>query len=309
MRWIIVGLGVLFQKLLGVSKLESFSAVTTIFLGQSEMPAALKPFVGQLGGTELFAIMSSGMAAVAGSTLAGYAGLGVRLDYLIAASFMAVPGGLLFAKIICPGTGTSAVKLDHLHFEERPSANVIEATAAGAAVGLRVAVNVGAMLIAFIGVIALLDGIVGAVMAWLGHAGVNLETLLGYAFAPLAWLIGVPWPQAGVAGNLIGQKLILNEFVGYAALSPYLRDQAAVVASGLTVLDAKTIAIVSFALCGFANLSSIGILAGGFGTVAPHLRSEVARYGLRVLAAASLSNLTSATIAGFLVGSGTVTAG
>jgi CNT family concentrative nucleoside transporter len=304
MRWIIVGLGAVFQRLLGVSRIESFSAVTTIFLGQSEMPAVLRPFVGQLRGTELFAIMTSGMAAVAGSTLAGYAGLGVRLDYLIAASFMAVPGGLLFAKIICPGTGTSTVAPDNLYFEERPSANVIEATAAGAAVGLRVAVNVGAMLIAFIGVIALLDGVVGGLMAELGYPGVNLETLLGYAFAPLAWLIGVPWGQAGIAGNLIGQKVILNEFVGYAALSPYLRDHATVVASGLTALDAKTIAIVSFALCGFANLSSIAILTGGFGAVAPHLRPEIARYGLRVVAAGSLSNLASATIAGFLLGFG-----
>jgi CNT family concentrative nucleoside transporter len=303
MRWIVVGLGTVFQRLLGVSKLESFAAVTTIFLGQSELPAALKPFVGQLRGTEVFAIMTSGMAAVAGSTLAGYAGLGVRLDYLIAASFMAVPGGLLFAKILCPGAGTSVVAPGHLYFEERPSANVIEATAAGAAVGLRVAVNVGAMLIAFIGVIALLDGVVGGVMAQLGYPGINLETLLGYAFAPLAWLIGVPWEHAGIAGNLIGKKLILNEFVGYAAFSPYLRDHAAVVASGLTVLDAKTIAIVTFALCGFANLSSIAILAGGFGAVAPNLRPEIARYGLRVVAAGSLSNLASATIAGFLLGS------
>src|SRR6202023_558403 len=147
MRWIIVGLGAAFQRLLGVSKIESFSAVTTIFLGQSEMPAVLKPFVGQLRGTELFAIMTSGMASVAGSVLAGYAGLGVRLDYLIAASFMAVPGGLLFAKLIHPSTEPSTLEFDHIHFEEQPAANVIEAAASGVSVGLHVAVNVGAMLI------------------------------------------------------------------------------------------------------------------------------------------------------------------
>jgi CNT family concentrative nucleoside transporter len=304
MRWVVVGLGLVLQKLLGVSKIESFSAVTTIFLGQSEMPAVLKPFASQLRGAELFSIMTSGMASVAGSMLAGYAGLGVRLEYLIAASFMAVPGGLLFAKLICPSTEPSAIRFDDVHFEEQPSANVIEAAAAGAAVGLRVAVNVGAMLIAFIGLIALLNGIVGGVMGWFGHPALNLETLMGYLFAPLAWLIGVPWEHAGIAGGLIGQKLILNEFVGYVSLSPYLKDTAAVVASGLTVLDPKTILILSFALCGFANLSSIAILAGGFGAVAPQLRSQVARYGLRVVAAGTLSNLASATIAGSFLSAG-----
>ncbi len=294
MRWIVAGLGIVFQKLIGVSRIESFSAVTTIFLGQSEMPVALRPFALQLRGPELFAIMSSGMAAVAGSTLAGYAGLGIPVEYLLAASFMAIPGGLLFAKLICPSTEPSSVDFGHLQFDQHPAANVIEATAAGAALGLRVAVNVGAMLIAFIGVIALLNGIVSGIMGWLGFPELNLETLIGHAFAPLAWVIGVPWEQAGIAGNLIGQKLILNEFVGYASFAPYLKDAN-------TVLDAKTIVIISFALCGFANFSSIGILAGGFGAVAPGLRAQVARYGLRVVAAGSLSNLASATIAGTLL--------
>jgi CNT family concentrative nucleoside transporter len=302
MRWIVKILGSVFHMLIGVSRLESFSAVTTIFLGQSEMPVALRPFAYKLEGPELFAVMTSGMAAVAGSTLAGYAGLGVRIDYLLAASLMAVPGGLLFAKLICPSTQPSTVEFDNLHFEERPSANVIEAAAAGAGLGLRVALNVGAMLIAFIGLIALLNGMVSGVMGWFGHPELNLEVLLGHAFAPLAWLIGVPWEQAGIAGGLIGQKLILNEFVGYVGLAPYLKDPATVMASGLMVLDGKTIVIVSFALCGFANLSSIAILAGGFGAVNPELRTPIARYGLRVVAAASLSNLASATIAGALLG-------
>lgn len=304
MRWIVLGLGLLFQKLLGVSKIESFSAVTTIFLGQSEMPAVLKPFATQLRGPELFAVMSSGMAAVAGSLLAGYAGLGVKLDYLIAASFMAIPGGLLFAKIICPSTEPSAVRFDEIHFDEQPAANAIEAAASGAAVGMRVGVNVGAMLLAFIGLIALLNGMVGGIMGWFGHPGLTLETLLGYGFAPVAWMIGVPWEHAGIAGNLIGQKLIVNEFVAYVSFSPYLKDAAAVAAAGLTVLDPKTLVILSFALCGFANFSSIAILAGGFGAVAAELRPQVARFGLRVVAAATLSNLASATIAGMFVGHG-----
>jgi concentrative nucleoside transporter, CNT family len=302
MRWIVQALGSVFQVLVGVSRLESFSAVTTIFLGQSEMPVALRPFAAHLKGPELFAIMTSGMAAVAGSTLAGYVGLGVRLDYLLAASLMAVPGGLLFAKLICPSTQPGTNDFKDLNFDERPSANVIEAAAAGAGLGLKVAVNVGAMLIAFIGLIALLNGMVSGVMGWFGHPELNLEVLIGRAFSPLAWLIGVPWEQSGIAGSLIGQKLILNEFVGYVGLAPYLKDPTAVLASGLMVLDAKTIVIVSFALCGFANFSSIAILAGGFGAVAPDLRAPIARYGLRVVAAASLSNLASATIAGALLG-------
>ncbi len=301
MRWIVTGLGILFQKLLGVSRIESFSAVTTIFLGQSEMPAVVKPFIRQMTGPELFAVMSSGMASVAGSVLAGYAGLGVKMEYLIAASFMAVPGGLLFAKIICPTVEPSRVVIDRVGFDETKPANVIEAAASGAAVGLKIAVNVGAMLIAFIGLIALLNGIVGSVAGCFGHPKLNLEVLLGRAFSPLAWIIGVSWDQATIAGNFLGQKMILNEFVAYVRLSPYLKDAATVSAAGLTVLDPRTQAILSFALCGFANFSSIAILTGGFGVVVPERRSEVARYGLRVVAAGTMSNLMSATIAGLFL--------
>ncbi len=302
MRWIVTGLGTLFQKVIGVSKIESFSAVATIFLGQSEMPAAVKPFVHQLRGPELFAIMASGMASVAGSVLAGYAGLGVRLEYLIAASFMAVPGGLLFAKIICPSTEPSHIAFDNLQFEDVRPANVMDAAAGGAAIGLKIAVNVGAMVLAFVGLIALLNGVMGGIMGWFGHPEWNLEALMGEVFAPIAWMIGVPWESAGIAGNLLGQKLILNEFVAYIGLAPYLKDAATVAAAGLHVLDPKTIAIMSFALCGFANFSSIAILAGAFGAILPSLRSEVARYGLRVVAAGTLSNLMSATIAGLFIG-------
>ncbi len=302
MRWIVSGLGTLFQKVIGVSKIESFSAVATIFLGQSEMPAAVKPFVHQLRGPELFAIMASGMASVAGSVLAGYAGLGVRLEYLIAASFMAVPGGLLFAKIICPSTEPSHIAFDNLQFEDVRPANVMDAAAGGAAIGLKIAVNVGAMVLAFVGLIALLNGMMGGIMGWFGHPEWNLEALMGAVFAPIAWMIGVPWESAGIAGNLLGQKLILNEFVAYIGLAPYLKDAATVAAAGLHVLDPKTIAIMSFALCGFANFSSIAILAGAFGAILPSLRSEVARYGLRVVAAGTLSNLMSATIAGLFIG-------
>ncbi|RKP46408.1 NupC/NupG family nucleoside CNT transporter [Trinickia fusca] len=301
MRWIVLVLGTLFQWLLGVSKLESFSAVSTIFLGQSEMPAVVKPFARDMTGAELFAVMSSGMAAVAGSVLAGYAGLGVRMEYLLAASFMAVPGGLLFAKIIHPTTEPSRVKLENLSFDERRPANVIEAASSGAAVGLKIAVMVGAMLIAFVGLIALLNGIVGGIGGWFGQPQLSMQSVLGTVFAPLAYLIGVPWNEAAIAGNFLGQKIILNEFVAYASLSPYLKDPAAVAAAGLQVLDPRTLAIVSFALCGFANFASIAVLTGGFSAVAPERRAEVARHGMRVVLAATLSNLMSATIAGMFL--------
>ncbi|MDB5782472.1 NupC/NupG family nucleoside CNT transporter [Caballeronia mineralivorans] len=301
MRWIVIVLGTVFQKLLGVSKIESFSAVTTIFLGQSEMPAVVKPFARDMTSAELFAVMSSGMAAVAGSVLAGYAGLGVKVEYLLAASFMAVPGGLLFAKIIHPTSEASRVTLENLNFDEKRPANVIEAASSGATVGLKIAVMVGAMLIAFVSLIALLNGIVGGIGGWFGDPNVSMQSVLGAVFAPLAYLIGVPWDQAALAGNFLGQKLILNEFVAYASLSPYLKDSAIVAAAGLQMLDPRTIAILSFALCGFANFSSIAVLTGGFSAVAPERRAEVARYGLRVVLAATLSNLTSATIAGMFL--------
>jgi concentrative nucleoside transporter, CNT family len=301
MRWIITILGTVLQKLLGVSKIESFCAVTTIFLGQNEMGAAVKPFVGQLKGPTIFVIMTSGMASVAGAALAGYAGLGVKMEYLIAASFMAIPGGLLFGKLLCPSTEADNIRFDNMQFEEKKPANVIEAAASGAGLGLQIALAVGAMLIAFIGLIALLNGMVGGVANWMGYANVNMETLLGKAFAPLAYMLGVSWEHATFAGNLIGQKLILNEFVAYIGLAPYLQEPAKVIAAGLAPIDTRTLAILSFALCGFANLSSIAILAGAFGSVAPHLRTIVAQYGLRVVLAATLSNLMSATIAGIFL--------
>ncbi|NKD54037.1 MULTISPECIES: NupC/NupG family nucleoside CNT transporter [unclassified Haematospirillum] len=301
MKWFVIILGTLFHKVIGVSRLESFSAVTTIFVGQSEMPAVVKPFINRMNGAELFTVMSSGMAAVAGSVLAGYAGMGVKMEYLLAASFMAIPGGLLFAKLIHPDTEPSQVEFNEIHFDEKRPTNIIEAAASGVLVGLQIALNVGAMLIAFIALIALCNGAVGGFFSLFGHPEWNLEFLMGAAFSPLAWMIGVPWQDAQIAGNFIGQKMIINEFVAYSQLSAYLKDAGTVAASGLQALDPRTIAIVSFALCGFANFASIAILAGGFAAVAPERRSEVTQYGLRVVTAGTLSNLMSATIAGIFL--------
>jgi CNT family concentrative nucleoside transporter len=192
----------------------------------------------------------------------------------------------------------SPVQFKKVSFDEHRPVNVIQAAGSGVEVGVRIAVMIGAMLIAFIGLIALVNGIVGGIGGWFGYPTLSLEVILGGVFAPLAYLLGVPWIDAAIAGNFIGQKLILNEFVAYVGLAPYLGDAAAVVATGRQVLDPKTITVVSFALCGFANFASIAILAGGFNAVTPQRRAEVARYGLRVVAAASLSNLMSADIAG-----------
>ncbi|TLU73702.1 NupC/NupG family nucleoside CNT transporter [Lichenicoccus roseus] len=285
-------LGGALRAVVGTSAIESFSAVTTIFLGQSEMPVAIRPFVALLTRAELFAVMSSGTASVAGSVLAGYAGLGVPIDYLLAASFMAIPGGLLFAKLLLPSSEPSPVTTLDLDFEERRPANVFEAVAIGTTNGVRVAVAVGSMLVAFIGLIACLNGLVG----WLGglahHPGLSLEGILGWLFAPLAWLIGVRSDLCVLVGGIIGQKIVFNEFVAYVHLSPLIHAHA---------LDNRSLAIASFALCGFANFSSIGILLAGFGSVAPERRAEVSRLGLRAVLAGTLSNLASATIAGMFI--------
>ncbi|MEC5407042.1 nucleoside transporter C-terminal domain-containing protein [Paraburkholderia sp. MPAMCS5] len=301
MTWLIRGVGTVFSKCLGVSRIEGCAASATVFIGHTELPAFTRPFIRQLSKTELFAVMSSGMASVSGAAVAGYAGLGVNLQYLLAASFMAIPGGLVFGKLICPSSQAQEFDMKKFTFDDKPAANVIEAAASGAAVGLKIAVSIGAMLVAFIGLIALANMLVGVVAGWFGFEHLTLQSMLGTAFAPLAWAIGVPWQDAAVAGNFIGEKLILNEFIAYGNLAPYLQDAHKVAAAGLQVLDPTTIAILSFALCGFANFSSIAMLTGGFGAVVPELRGDVARFGLRALAAGTLSNLMSATIAGIFL--------
>ncbi|MFZ8837155.1 MAG: NupC/NupG family nucleoside CNT transporter [Flavobacteriales bacterium] len=298
MQLVINVLGGALRLVLGTSKSESLSATANIFVGQTEAPLVVRPYIIRMTSSELFAVMVGGLASVAGSVLAGYAGLGVPLEYLIAASFMAAPGGLLFAKLIHPETEEPREALSQEEMEEAmegKSVNVIDAAANGAASGLKLAMNVGAMLLAFVGLIALVNGIFGGIGGWFDYPHLTLELILGYVFAPLAFVIGVPWEEAILAGSFIGQKLIVNEFVAYLNFAPYLAEGAEV------VLSAKTKAIISFALCGFANLSSIAILLGGLGSLAPSRRPEIARFGLKAVLAATLSNLMSATIAGLFL--------
>ncbi|MDH2997598.1 nucleoside transporter NupC [Pasteurellaceae bacterium LFhippo2] len=297
MQIVIKILGGALQKVLGTSKPESMSAAANIFVGQTEAPLLIKPFIKSMTNSELFAVMSGGVASVAGAVMISYASMGIPLPYLIAASFMAAPGGLLFAKILFPQDESFKDELAEEDQEEKPS-NVIEAAAIGTFSGMQLAMNVGAMLLTFIALIAMLNGIIGWGAGLVGFEGVTIQSLLGYVFQPLAWLIGVPWEQSHVAGSLIGQKLVVNEFVAYVDFLNYLKPESAV------QLDAKTVAIITFALCGFANFSSIAVLIGGIGGMAPNRRSDVARLGLKAVLAGSLSNLMSAAIAGLFIGLG-----
>jgi concentrative nucleoside transporter, CNT family len=278
------------RKLLGTSPAESMSAAANIFVGQTEAPLVVKPYVPRMTRSELFAVMVGGLASVAGSVLAGYASMGVEMKYLLAASFMAAPGGLLYAKLMLPETETPQQALAAFSEGDEKPVNVLDAAALGAATGLRLALNVGAMLLAFIGLIALMNLMLGGIGNWFGMAGLSLQWILGWVFSPLAWLAGIPSPEIRLGGSLIGQKLVLNEFVAYVEFTGI---QAA--------MTEKTRAICSVALCGFANLSSIAILLGGLGGMAPTRRQEIAQLGLKAVAAATLSNLTSATIVGIFM--------
>ncbi|NYS59508.1 NupC/NupG family nucleoside CNT transporter [Vreelandella salicampi] len=304
MQWVIRILGGALQKALGTSRTESLSATANIFVGQTEAPLVVRPFIARMTPSQLFAVMCGGLASVAGSVLAGYAALGIPMEYLVAASFMAAPGGLLFAKLIMPETqepedSVSKIEEEQEHNDDKPS-NVLDAAASGATSGLKLAANVGAMLLAFIGLIALINGMLGGIGDWFGMESLSLELILGWLFSPLAFLLGVPWEEANLAGSFIGQKLVVNEFVAYINLAPYLDGEKVVAATG-QVMTPHTMAILSFALCGFANLSSIAILLGGLGSIAPSRRHEIAHFGMKAVLAGTLSNLMSATIAGFFL--------
>lgn len=286
MQIVIRFLGGAISKLLGTSKAESISAASNIFVGQTEAPLVVRPFLAGMTKSELFAVMTGGLASVAGSTLAGYALLGVPLQYLLAASFMAAPAGLVMAKIMIPEREEIEEKEFKLE-KDNESANVVDAAARGAADGLQLALNVGAMLLAFIALIALLNGMLGGIGAWFNQDDWTIQGILGIIFSPLAWAIGVPWAEAMQAGSFIGQKLVLNEFVAYVSFTQEMAD-----------LSPKTVLIVSFALCGFANLSSLAILLGGLGAMAPSRRPEIAKLGMKAVAAGALASLLSASIAG-----------
>ncbi|MCH9690894.1 MAG: NupC/NupG family nucleoside CNT transporter [Gammaproteobacteria bacterium] len=291
MQKVVGVIGGFFKRVMGTGHAESLSATANIFVSQTEAPLIVRPFIARMTSSELFAVMVGGMASIAGSLLAGYANMGVELKYLIASSFMAAPGGLLMAKLIKPETQIPKLVTEHAAFDnhEKP-VNVIDAAAVGAVSGMKLAVNIGAMLIAFIALIALLNDGISSLGAWLGLPEITLQKMLGFIFAPIAYLLGIPWQETLTAGNLIGQKLVLNEFVAYV-------DFVNVKES----LAPQSQIIITFALCGFANFSSIAILLGGLGSIAPTRRPEIARMGLKAVAAGTLANLMSAALASFFV--------
>jgi len=317
-RW----LGGAIGFLTGISKVEALGSAANIFVGQSESPLVVRPYLAGLAPSRLFTLMTVGMAGVAGTILAAYAGLlgNDYLPFLLAAAFMSAPGGILMAKIIMPDVdeaspeaegelslprgrisaeGPAALTEGAPHevevaqtFEEgeRP-ANVIEAAAQGAQTGVKLAVAVGAMLLAFVALVALANGVLGWVGMWFGYPDLSFQQLLGYIFAPIMFLIGVPWEDAGVAGGLFGTKIVLNEFVAFIDLGQIATAD----------ISERTRAIITFALCGFANFSSIAIQMAVTGGLAPNQRPVIAKLGVRALLAGSLANLMSAALAGLFL--------
>ena len=275
------------HRLLQTSRVESVSAVSNIFVGHTDAPLVVRPYLANMTQSELFAVMTGGCATIAGAVMMGYANMGVELKYLITASFMAAPGGLMMAKIMMPETGSPVSDISVDAVEEDGPVNIFEAIGNGAMTGLRVAVSVGAMLIAFVALIYLVNGLLSGAGAWFGIEDLTLQWLLGQLFSPIAFLLGVPWAEASQAGSLIGQKLVINEFYAYVSFLE--------VREGLSEYSRL---VVTFALCGFANLSSIAILLGGLGAVVPSRRHDIARLGLKAVIGGTLVNLMNAALAG-----------
>ncbi|MBW0145388.1 NupC/NupG family nucleoside CNT transporter [Sphingomicrobium clamense] len=313
MQLIIKWVGGALQKITGITKVESLASAANIFVGQSESPLVVKPYLATLAPSQLFTIMSVGMAGVAGTILAAYAAMGIDIEYLLAAAFMSAPGGIMMAKIIMPDPKAEVLETDgdaavakapkgavpaaleddvdevDPHGDEEKPANIIMAAAMGAQTGVKLAVAVAAMVLAFVALVALANGILGGIGGWFGYDGLTFQQVVGYIFQPIMYLIGVPWEEANIAGGLFGTKVVLNEFVAFIDLG------------AMENLAPRTVAIVTFALCGFANFSSIAIQMAVTGGLAPNQRPTIARLGLRALAAGSLANLMSAALAGLLL--------
>ncbi len=291
MEWIVRGVGGALHRIIGTGTIESMNAAANIFVGQTEAPLVVKPYLRGLTEPQMFAVMVSGLASIAGTVLAGYTLMGAELKYLLAAAFMAAPGGLLMAKIIMPDDEVAPASAPE-KFQMEPSQhkNVILAAASGTSDGLKLAVNIGAMLVAFVALIALFNGLIGGLFGLVGIEGITLQLILGKIFQPLMFLLSVPWEEAQAAGALFGEKLILNEFVAFSHLNDYLAG-----------MSPRTVAVTTFALCGFANLSSIAILLGGLGVLVPEKRDLIGVLGIKAVLAASLSNLMSAALAGLML--------
>lgn len=292
MQFIIKHIANFMAKTLGTSGAESVSAAANIFVSQTEAPLVIKPFLSKMTRSELCSVMVGGMATVAGSVMAGYIGMGIKASHLLAASIMSAPAAFVAAKIIVPETETPATKGKVDCEIEKVDKNLIDAAARGASEGLTIALNIGAMLIAFVAIIAMVNSGLEYVGHLCGITGLNLQNILGYIFAPIAFVMGIPLSDVLTAGSLLGQKTVINEFVAYSQLSEYIKAG---------VLHERSVTILTYALCGFANFGSIAIQLGGIGKLAPNRRGEIADLGIKSLVGGTIAAFLTATIAGILI--------
>jgi CNT family concentrative nucleoside transporter len=290
MQLIVRAFAVLMSRVMGASGAESLNVAASIFMGQTEAPLTIRPFLPRMTRSELMTVMTSGMAHISGSIMVAYIAFGIEARYLLTAVIMTAPGTIMMAKLFEPETEVpetyGTVKLDM----PKQDVNLLDAAARGTSEGLSLMLNVIAMLVSFVALVALLNGGFGAVHRYLDWFPPNLQTVLGWIFRPIAWAMGVSWHDSGTVGSLLGTRMVLNEFIAYAQLGP-MRGQ----------LDARSFTIASFALAGFANFSSVGIQLGGIGALAPDRKRDLARLGLRAMLAGTLANFLSATIAGILL--------
>lgn len=289
MQLIVRAFAVVMSRILGASGAESLNVAASIFMGQTEAPLTIRPFLARLTRSELMTVMTSGMAHISGSIMAAYIAFGIEARHLLTAVIMTAPGTIMMAKLFEPETetpetyGTTKLEIP------KTDVNIVDAAARGTSEGLHLMLNVIAMLISFIALIALTNGAMGAIHGWLPWFPENIQTILSWVGRPIAWVMGVPWQDAGVVGGLLGTRTVLNEFVAFSQLGP-LKE----------TLDPRSFVIASFALAGFANISSVGIQIGGIGALAPTRKADLARLGFRAMLAGTLANFMSATIAGLL---------
>ena len=283
MQLVVRAFAVVMNRVMGASGAESLNVAASIFMGQTEAPLTIRPFLPRMTQSELMTVMTSGMAHISGGIMAAYIAFGIEARHLLTAVIMTAPGTLMMAKMFVPETETpetrGSVKLE----VEKTDVNIIDAAGRGTSEGLHLAMNVGAMLISFVAMIYLINGILGTI-------GLSMQMIFGWVFAPVAWSLGVPWQDAATVGNLLGTRMVLNEFIAFAELGA-LKDS----------LDPRSFTIATFALCGFANFASIGMQIGGIGTLAPTRRGDLARLGLRAMLAGTLANFVTAIIVGFLL--------
>jgi len=294
MQLVIKAAAWLMIRLMGVSGAESLNVAASIFMGQTEAPQTIRPFLPDLTYSELMTVMTSGMAHVSGSIMAAYIAFGIEPKHLLSAVIMTAPGTLVMAKMLVPETEVpktaGRVVMSEEEVELEKNENLLGAIARGTTDGLHMALNIAAMLISFLALVALFDGIMGGIHTHVAWFPSSLEAILGALFAPIAWVIGVPWHDCRLIGNLLGVRMVLNELVAFSMLGPQK-----------AVLDPRSFTIATFALCGFANFSSIGIQMGGIGALAPNKKADLAKLGLRAMLAGTMANLMSASIAGMLL--------